>query len=388
MELWALDQFTPIARLVGYTSVEVAERAVEVGGTGAWAVEMPLDEASGAALKMLGATWPGIEVRDPTTGWRFGGYLTSATIVQTDDGDDVVRFAGSDFQSDLANWLEYPVADDESLWWSTVVGGSLPLTTDATNTVAANCGPPAPVGRRMVGLTIAPDDGLGPAKTRRLRGDTLMDVMGFLFAGTDYTARLRFRRSGNSTAGVEFSAFARPLASTVLEARTGTFGRVEQTQRAAPATSVVAMGALTGSIPEPDERLIRSTVVNEFDWRYRHREVFINRPSTDSTAALTDEALALVVDPVVSVKVDGARVEGFGATIDIGWWVNVRTRVAGVSTLTQLPVVGSKLTYSPGAGWERTVDVGTEVPDGPAGMLAQVARVARRVRQVENELRT
>lgn len=385
MELWALDQFTPIARLVGYTAVEIVERDL---GTGGWSVELPLGEASGPALKMLAATWPGLEVRDPATGWRFGGFLTSVTIVQTDDGDDVVRFAGSDFQSDLANRLEYPVADDESLWWGNVVGGSLPLTTDATNTVAANCGPSAPVGRRMPGLTIAPDDGLGPAKTRRLRGDTLMDVMGFLFAGSDYTCRLRFRRSGNSGAGVEFSAFARPVASTVLEARTGTFGKVEHTQRAAPATSVVAMGALTGSLVEPEERLVRSTVANEFDWRFRHREVFINRPSTDSPAALSDEALAMVVDPVVSVKVDGARVEGFGATIDIGWWVDVRTRVAGVSTTTRLPVTGSKLTFDPGRGWERTVDVGTEVPDGPAGMLAKVAAVARRVRQVENELRT
>jgi hypothetical protein len=385
MELWALDQFTPIARLVGYTSVEIVERDL---GTGAWSVELPLDEASGAALRMLGATWPGLEVRDPTTGWRFGGFLTAATIVQTDDGDDVVRFSGSDFQSDLANRLEYPVADDEGLWWANVVGGTLPLTTDATNTMEANCGTAAPVGRRMVGLTIAPDDGLGSAKTRRLRGDTLMDVMQFLFGGTDYTCRLRFHRSGNGDAGVEFSAFERPVAATVLEARTGTFGQVEQTQRAATATSVVAMGALTGSIPEPEERLVRSAVANEFDWRFRHREVFINRPSTDSSPALTDEALALLVEPVVSVKVDGARVEGFGATIDIGWWVDVRTRVAGVSTTPRLPVVGSTRTYSPGAGWERTVDVGTEVPDGPAGMLAQVARVARRVRQVENELRT
>jgi hypothetical protein len=388
MELHALDGLTQIGPITGYTAVTITERDLAVG---AWSLELPIDEAGAVAARMLDATWPGLEVYDPETGWRFGGFLTSVTLLQDAAGVESARFSGHDFQTDLAWRLDYPIATDEGLWWSGVYGGTIPLTSDAHNMVLSNAGPGAISRRQIAGMALAADPGAGPPKARRLKGDPVLDVLREMFTGTEWTARLRLTRSTTTgAASLLFDTPARPVAQIVLDAKSGTFGAVEHTRSASAATFVIAMGNEVDPILDPGgERRVVAAETPSLDWTTRYRELFVNRPSTDNDPALTDEAQTVLAEGLapVAVKADRARVDGYGFLIDLGWLVDVRTGTSFGATTTRLPVVASTLTFTPSAGWVRTVDVGTETLEGPASLLAALTRVARRARKIEGEIR-
>ena len=87
------------------------------------------------------------------------------------------------------------------------------------------------------------------------------------------------------------------------------------------------------------------------------------------------------------VKVDEARVDGWGRDIDLGWLVDVQLGPTFTPSTVRLPVVASTLTFTPEASWVRTVDVGTETLSGPAALFASIARTRAALRQVEADLR-
>lgn len=395
MELWALDQFNQIGRITTATRVELVERDLGVGG---WVVEMPVGNAGDIGAGLLTATWPGIELFDPDTGWRFGGYLTAWSIVVDDDGIETLRLVGSDFQTDLAAWREWPDHTDVEQWWAVVVGGTIPRTTDLHNTVAANAGAGIPssgglgVDRPPIfGLVHGPDPAGGAPLARRLKGEPLIEVAKALLWGTAWTARLRLQRSTTGAPSMLFETPARPLASIVLDVKRGTFGRLELTLSAAEATWVIGMGAEIEPPPEPGARHVARSTRPESDWRERHRELFVNRPATDDFEALAAEVNTLMAAPETksgwAARVDSARVEGYGRDIDLGWLVDVHLGTGFSPTTVRLPVVASSLTFTPAAGWVRTVDVGTESLSGPAAIYASIARTRNTVRQIENDLR-
>lgn len=390
MDVWALDRFQQIGRIMTATRVQVVERDLAEGG---WLLELPLGAAGDVGSSLLAAKWPGIEIHDPETGWRFGGYLTDHTIIVDDDGTEVLRFTGKDFQSDLGGWLEWPEVTDSAEWWANTVGGTIPATSDAHNTVKFNAGYLAAAGRPQIdGLVFGTNPAAGPAKARRLKGEPLIDVMRFLFADSlDYTARLRFMRSTAGDGFVQFDTPARQLSTLVLNVKRGTFGRVEVTTSAAKATWVLGMGAEVTPVVTAGERLIATISSTETNWRYRHRETTINRPATDDFDALADEVNAVLLAPDSwyrqAVKVDSARVDGWGRDIDLGWLVDVQLGPTFTPSTVRLPVVASTLTFTPEASWVRTVDVGTETLSGPAALFASIARTRAALRQVEADLR-
>lgn len=390
MDVFALDRYQQIGRIMTATRVQVVERDLAEGG---WLLEMPLGAAGDIGAAMLAATWPGIELHDPETGWRFGGYLTDHTIIVDDDGTELLRFTGKDFQSDLGGWLEWPEFSTPDEWWANTVGGTIAATSDAHNTVKFNAGYLATSGRAQIdGLQFGPNPAAGEAKARRLKGEPLLDVMRFLFAdSTDYTARLRFMRSTAGDGFVQFDTPARQLSTLVLNVKRGTFGRVEVTTSAAKATWVLGMGATVEPVVTPGERLVSITSALEPDWRFRHREAAINRPASDNVSALRDEVDAVLLDPDSwrrrSVKVDQARVDGWGRDIDLGWMVDVQLGPTFTPSTVRLPVVASTLTFTPEGSWVRTVDVGAETLSGPAALFASIARTRAALRQVEADLR-
>lgn len=391
VELWALDRFDQIGRITTYTAVQIVERDLAEGG---WQVDMPLGDAGDVGAAMLAAAWPGIEVVDRDTGWRFGGYLTDATVIVDDDGTEQLRLLGRDFQSDLAAWLEWPESTTPDEWWAITYGGTIAATSDAHNTVRLNAGTAAAaVGRPTIyGLTMGVNPAAGAAKARRLKGEPLLDVMRFLFADSaEYTARLRLVRAVNGDGAVQFDTPARTVAPIVLDAKRGTFGKIEHTTSAAKATWVLAMGAEIEPVVTAGERLTRELSTIEFDWRYRHRELFINRPATDDPTALADEVTAAMLDPSSwyrkSAKVDAARVEGYGRDLDLGWLVDVHLGSAFTPPTVRLPVVASTLRFTTGEGWVRTIDLGTETLQGPAALQASIARTRAQLRQVEADSR-
>ncbi len=391
VELWALDRFDQIGRITTHTAVQIVERDLAEGG---WQVDIPLGDAGDVGAAMLAAAWPGIEVVDRDTGWRFGGYLTDATVIVDDDGTEQLRLLGRDFQSDLAAWLEWPESTTPDEWWAITYGGTIAATSDAHNTVRLNAGTAAAaIGRPTIyGLTMGVNPAAGAAKARRLKGEPLLDVMRFLFAdSTEWTARLRLVRAVNGDGAVQFDTPARTVAPIVLDAKRGTFGKIEHTTSAAKSTWVLAMGAEVEPVVNPGERYVAIVSTTETTWRTRHRETALNRPATDDTDALGDEALAVLNDPDVrrrqSAKVDAARVEGYGRDIDLGWLVDVHLGPAFTPTTVRLPVVASTLRFTTGDGWVRTIDLGTETLQGPAALQASIARTRAQLRQVETDSR-
>ncbi len=390
IDLWALDRFDQIGRLTNYTNVQLVERDLAEGG---WQVDLPLGDAGDIGAAMLAADWPGIEVIDRDTGWRFGGYLTDYTVVIDEDGTESLRLLGKDFQSDLAAWLEWPNSGNPDEWWVVTYGGTIPLTRDAHNTVYFNAGPGAPVGRsRIDGLAFGFNPDEGTPKSRRLKGEPLLAVMRFLFADSvEWTARLTMQRTVAGDGFVQFDTPARQVATIILDARRGTFGKVEHTTSAAKATWVLAMGAEVTPVVTPGERLVAISASVENNWKVRHRELFLNRPSTDNFTALGDEVTAAQLDPESwkrqAAKVDSARVDGYGRDIDLGWLVDVHLGPQFTPTTVRLPVVASSLQFTPAGGWVRLVDLGVESLKGPAAVYASIARARAAIRQVEADSR-
>jgi hypothetical protein len=387
LELFALggpEGLTQIGPITGYVRAEIIERDLGAGG---WLVELPLDEGGAVASRLLGETWPGLEAWDPETGWRFGGFLTDATLVVDDSGVETARFRGSDFQALLDDRLDWPIFNDATLWWSGVYGGTIPLTSDAHNMVFTNAGAGALAGRRIAGLVQGDDPNAGPPKARRLKGLPLLEVLRGMFSTEAWTARLRLTRDPATGAGsLLFETPAREVAQMVLDARAGTLGSMEYTLSASAATMVIAMGDLLGM--DPVERRVVQSVTAADSWRKRYREQFINRPGSDNDLALGDEATAVLFERLLptAVKADQARVDGFGSRIDLGWLVDVRTGASFGATTARAPVVASTASFDPRTGWVRTVDIGTETLAGPAALMSNLARIARRARQIEADL--
>jgi hypothetical protein len=385
MDVWALDGFNQIGPITTFTKVQVIERYL---GLGAWVLEMPLGEAAGIAARLMAATWPGIEVYDPDTGWRFGGYMTDAIPSVDSQGVETVQLVGSDFQADLGAWLEWPGSDTPIHWWYNTVGGTIPLTSDAHTMVYANAGGGASSERpQIAGLVQGPDPVGGAPKARRIRGEPLLDVLRFLFLGEPWIARLRLTRDTAGVGSVLFETLAQPLATTVLDVKRGSVGRVEVRSSAAKATHVIAMGGPFVGGPT-DSRMVRTVRPQENNWRYRHRELFINRPATDDSGALLNEAADVAGANYFtnSVRAEGARVEGYGLTIDLGWMVTVQLGPTFTPASVRLPVVASTLEFTPELGWKRTVDLGGETLSGLPGVYATIARLSARARKLEGEL--
>jgi hypothetical protein len=391
MELWALDQHTQIGRITTATRVQIIERDLAEGG---WLVEMPLGSAGDVSGLMLSSSilWPGIEVHDPDTGWRFGGYLTGWTIIVDAEGVETVRLVGRDFQSDLAGWLEWPEYTTVYEWWSTTVGGTVPRTTDLRNTVELNAGSAAAPGRdRIYGLVLGPDPAGGDPMPRRLKGEPLLDVARTLLWGTSWTARLRLQRDASGAPSMVLDTLVRPLAPIQLNVKRGTVGRLELGMAAAEATWVIGMGGEVSPVVIPGQRHVAVETQFEADWRERHRERMINRPATDDFEALAAEVATLANGPDSawgrSAKVDQVRVDGYGRDLDLGWLVDVQLGATFQPPTVRLPVVASTLDFTPETGWVRTVDVGVESLAGPAGVHATIGRVRADVRHIEADSR-
>ena len=387
IQVWGLDGIEQIVPITDYTRVDVVERDLDIG---AWRIDLPIGDASSAASRLLGATKPGIEVYDPETGWRFGGYLRKKSEKRTAT-KGTVTFTGRDFQARLAGRLDWPDVTDVGRWWITIYGGTLPATTDAHNSMYFNAGPGAPTYRQIESLALGADPAAGDPRARRIKGMPLLEAYRGLFLGSDYTCRLRLNRdiSAGSAPRSEllFETPERQLAEVVLDTKTGTASEIETIDEANESTFAIAMGAEIGDGPE---RLVTVAQVADFtDWQNEYSETFINRPSTDEADKLNAEANDSLIDASRgrAVKVSGAEVSGYGRSIDLGWRVQVNVETLGGAEAVIVPVVGSTLSFRPDRGWRRQVDVGTHTLNGPASVQATINNLQRKIRQLEAELR-
>lgn len=382
--VYALDDLDRIGELHGFTSLVATERDL---ASGAWSVELPAGEGFDVADRLAAATWPGIEIVSDDGAARFAGPMLVDEVTESAEGERR-RFAGIDFQGRAARVLEQPVPDNDQRWWSIVVGGTLPRTTDLHNMMYAQCGPGAQDHRKMRNLQLGDDPAAGDPLDRRIKGQPLLEVWRDLLVGTQWTARLRLVRPTSTSAAVRFDTFARPVATTVLDARTGTVDQITWTRAAPDHSKVIVMGAEKDPPPEPGARWVDSSYFEPTSWLREYGELFVNRPQADNPdtvlAELDTEIMKVVATD--SLAVFGANPVGWGTDIDLGWRVDVRARAGGVSTTVRLPVVASTLRFTADGGWTRKVDLGEWRPSQPLSLMEQLAQIGRRLRLLEGEV--
>lgn len=390
MEIYALDGLDQLDIFHDHVAAQFTERKLGVGG---WRLEVPVGVGSTAAAKLAAATWAGIEVWDPDTQFRYGGYLTSIEISRRADLATIV-FAGNDFQTELQNRLDWPDTDDVSDWWRHIVGGLLPLTTEARTIVDKNAGPSAQAFRQLAGIQFeAVDPAAGSAPARRLKGLPVLQVLAELMAGQSHFGRLRLDRPDTIPIPGARLLFETPevvAASTALSVEQGDVETLRLTDRADRATYLIGMGAENGGSPGERHVATRSTAAT--GWRTRHKEAFHNRPGTDTLADLGSELDSLLAAAVggYRAKVEGVQVRGYGPAgdLDLGFQVPVSIGEGTAAVTELLNVNASTLTYTTDREWVRTVDLGDEELTGTAAVRNDLARLTARVREIESELTT
>lgn len=387
MEVWSLDGITQIDRITSHTKVTASERDL---ATGSWSVTLDYQSRPDVADRWAAATRAGVELYDPATGWRFGGFVQRVTSVVGAGGVKEVRFSGFDFQSQLQGRMEWPNPEGLPLWYTIVAGGTIPATSDAHNTMWYNVGGGALAYRRIPFLVEGINPVAGEPRSRIIQGDPLLEVFKTLFDGQGWTARLTLHRPlGWGTDSVLFDTPARALSPVVLTPESGDLGDVEVTVEADAVTFVVGEG---GDVPGglPDQRFIAAAVTPGAGttWRLEHKETYVARPSTTDIYVLIDEVQAAldefrrgrtmqIVDPV---RFD----EGFGQDLDIGWLVDVT--VGGVTD--RIVVSGSSVDFTPESGWSRTVTLGPSMVDPSARLVTAQADLARKLRMIEKRMTT
>lgn len=353
-------------------------RAREVDlGMGEWRIEVPY---SPAVRALYDATWPGIEIVDTDTGWRFGGFQTARGTTVDGAGEPLYWFAGLDFQAWLNGWVVWPDADSANFWMR-VIGDTLPLTTATHNLAYFQFGPgPADAARQMphlVGVG-SNDPAAGPVPVFWFEGQRLLDLWSGWFTGTDYTVRLRLIRSGAGAGQLEFTTPERAVTEKVYEAATGAIGRVDTEERAAAATRAIMMGGdVAGG--EAGERYVSDQAVPAAGWGSRYWETFRDRAGLEQ-AELDDETVKWLADlgPTESVTLGDVEVSGWGRTIDLGWKAQVRT-TAGAGLL---PVTASTV-ESKGGRVTRTASFGAEQLSPSEELARQVAALSARLYRLE-----
>jgi hypothetical protein len=360
------------------------------------------------ARLLLAATNPGIELWDPNTDWRYGGFLTRYQIVRT-PSEHTLILHGLDFQAELSRRLDRPAAS-LAAWDAPVTPVSSSITTAARTLVINNAGPSAPAIRRIPNLTIGPNPGAGFIVDREPNGQPLLERFKDWFTDFTHTAQLRLLRTitdTGDTPSLHFSTPARPVATRLsLSPGSASLGTFRTSEEAAGATEIAVLTGFENMSGYRDTRwgvtfgpsgvVIGATTGTPTDWRWHRSEAFFARPGLgeDGDTDVVDQEisnLAVENDATRSVSFSGVEVDGYGRDIDVGWLVNAAIDPtldeSGEASYVQLPVVASTITFLPQEGWRRTVDVGAEVlSDGPAAIYDRLARLTRRIRDIERNL--
>ncbi len=388
MEVWATDGFVLTGPITTALALTVTERDLAPGG---WSLTMPIVDGNSQAWEMLGFDYPGIEVWDPATGWRFSGFLTAVEESYDPEHGDTITLTGTDLMTWLQDRLDMPdVTDPANIWDTNVYSGDVQLSTDLIGMVQENAAVDHfgihYVDRKIPNIVIGADPHVGPVRNRHVIGQPLLEVIHDSCVGTNITARLRLVRAADGTPSSLFEVFARPFSPIVLDAQRATLGQVRVKTEAYTATRVFVMGgefnATTG------ERIMSIPVPPTGTWRERYVEQLNSRPSISNQDALNTEAVSILTQQAkpITAQINDAPAEGYGATINIGWHVHVDVGRPGFVVRQTLPVAASKLTFTPNDGWRRTIDLGTRIVYGPEAIYENLARIARRLRIHEGQI--
>ena len=372
-----LDGFDPLGEFV-----PTAVKVVEVdSGRGSWQFVAPLKGPQSAAALLETATYPGLEVWDPETGWRFAGYANSIRRVDV-DGTDSIAASGLAFQALLDTRRMYPDPADVTNFWSQRSLTGL-ASTNAIAEVISQAGGTAILERQLFGLQLGTDPLTGPTIDYVADGgDTLLQAFSSWFSGTDHLFRLRLDRSTvDLTSNLLFEVLERPVAEIGIAPELGNVEEKIVETKAATVTHVIGVGEEIGG--GPNREVIESGEA-ETDWTNRRVEAVVNRPGSDAQQTF-DEATRYrrARQSSVSVQLRGVRVDRYGADLDLGWYVQVALGESFNAVTELLPVTRSTVQSLPSGGYERVVDVGAAVLDGVDRTYDTVGRLLSRLERVE-----
>jgi hypothetical protein len=405
--IFGLDGLDRIGQIADIITLEAVERDLRPGS---WRLTVPAGEIGSVARSLLAVAHPGVELWDPDTGWRYGGFVTHRETEVTPTAT-TVTFAGLDFQAILARRLDRPHPDLAD-WDEPVTPLSTSLSTMAVRMIHRNVGPgdaaagatAAAAYRRIPDLEVIYQPGIGSVVNYEPSGRPLIELLQDWFTGFTHTAELRLVRDADGEPALRFTTPARPKAERlVLSPGMGTMASYRIVETAAAVTEIAVLTGFENVSGWRDTRWgitfgpggveLGATSGTPADWRWNLVEGFFPQAGLGSDGdtdpvdqEITD--LATDNDHTRSVAFEGLEVTGYGRDIGVGWLVDAALDdtldSSGEGSYTELPVVASTLTFTPDTGWRREVDVGAEALDrGPAAIYTQLSRLIRRIRALE-----
>ena len=251
IQVFILDGITQIGEITAFERIEAVETDLTRGN---WSAILNHHHLAGNSLadKIRTATWLGIEIIDNDTDWRYAGPCTYRARTYTQTGEPSrIELRGVDTMDYLDALLEWPDSGNALRWWVSSPG-TLPLSTTVTNALQFQGGPLGIQERKIPNLTIIdPPAPFGGTITKVTTGLPLLELWRPWYQDTDWTFRIALHRDSNGSE-LRFTTGERAVAP--MSVTPGLQGDVTIIERAATATTIIAMGQLTGDLIEPDER--------------------------------------------------------------------------------------------------------------------------------------
>jgi hypothetical protein len=382
-QVFVLDGLKQIEEITTFERIEAVESDLTRGN---WSAILNHHHLTGNSLadKIRNATFLGLEIVDNDTDWRYAGPCTYRARTYTRTGEpNRIELRGVDTMDYLDALLEWPDSGNATRWWVSSPG-TLPLSTTVTNALQFQGGPLGLTSRRIPDLRIIDAaTAFGSTITKVTTGLQLLELWRPWFQDTDNTFRLALHRDPVDGSELRFTLGERAIAP--MSVTPGLQGDITIIEQAATATTVIAMGKSTENPLEPTERFATALATEETTWLTRHRERYINSPSSDLAALETEVDAELNANaPKRTVVVPDFEIPGYGDTTQLGDLVRVHYDDDEDELL--VPIGSSTLIGTP-EGWKRTVSVGREVTVGPRRLRQNYTDIARRLRRLEGQLR-
>ncbi|MEM9204535.1 MAG: hypothetical protein AAGC53_23075, partial [Actinomycetota bacterium] len=355
----------------------------------AFTVTVHVDGPRSVAAQMYEAEYPGLELYNPDTGWRFAGEVTRAEWRRSSTGDDIT-FVGRDFQGFLNDRVLYPNTGDVTSAWSTRSYNTARASTMALAEMRSNAGDTSLGGRGLFGLTIGTDPVAGPILSYTIKNQVMLEAFQTWFADSDYTFRLGLIRPGNigNVANLHFEVFKRPTSQLFMSPRLGNMEAFVITDEPGRPTHYIGVGrVIDDENPDAVQRYVIEAGTPQTDWKTRRREVLYSRPSSIDVDLFSEADQArLNTGATRSIQIEGAEVTGYGHKVGLGWYIPVQVGLFGDGAKEYLPVKASTVTLADSGAFQRTVDIGGLSESTEQRLYNAIGATTRRLNRLEQEL--
>lgn len=368
-----IGQLRP-ADLVGFTAV------LRYNAVGSWKATLPVGHKLAEQLRQPGA---GIIV-STEQGTLLSGPTTAVVTEQTTtDPNGTYTITGVDDSILLQDRLAYPTPSTADVTAQTsafdVRSGLAEAVMKAY--VNANIGPSAPLARRVAGLTIQADAGLGTTVSGNARFETLQELMGSLadVSGLGFT----IEQVGS---GLQFQVYQPTDRSGLirLDLENGRLTKSNYAIGQPLVTRTIVGGSGDNSARIFVERSNTASTSAEFSWG-RRIEVFKDSGSTSDVAKLQQDGDELLIKDgktqlSVSISPSDDQTMLFGKDWSLGDKVTCvvgTTELAAVVTEVGLLISADGVRLGATVGEPRSLDYETQILTKQADQAQRISKLER-----------